>query len=81
MEFSDQASLDEYCVTSGRTFVSVTLAQGDSATVLGSFLLELFIDQCPDTCANFIGLVKGRDGYKYKVGGAIRRMGGVQGGR
>lgn len=63
--FADPSEFLSYAKGTGRQYASLTLRQG--VTLLGSIVLELFDDLCPDTCANFISLIEGPGSYKYKV--------------
>lgn len=63
--FADPEEFLSYAKATGRQYASLTLRQG--VTLLGSIVIELFDDLCPDTCANFISLIEGPGSYKYKV--------------
>lgn len=66
--FDNNEEMMAYCLGTGRTYCSIYIAQ--SGRPLGSFIIELFTDVCPKTCAHFLALLP-----KYKV----RRGVGCQG--
>ncbi len=61
--FDTDEELMQYCQSTGRAYVSFTLAQSDKE--LGTCVIELFTDLCPQTCANFIK--HAHKGYQVSV--------------
>uniref|UniRef100_A0A7S0WF71 Peptidyl-prolyl cis-trans isomerase n=1 Tax=Chlamydomonas leiostraca TaxID=1034604 RepID=A0A7S0WF71_9CHLO len=74
MEFASREAVQEYAQTTGRQYVQVTLDHAGNGE-LGSLIIELYTDQCPKTCENFINGVKGKfsGGFKYQ-GSPIHRI-------
>lgn len=67
MEFASDKALKEYAESTGRQYVKVTLDHNGIGE-LGSLIIELYTDQCPKTCENFVNGVNGKlpGGFKYQ---------------
>ena len=68
MEFSSDEEFQEYCQSTGRTYVMFLIASKGEHQEYHTLTLELYTDTCPDTCKNFLSLVEGKGqghlGYK-----------------
>ncbi|GIL69630.1 hypothetical protein Vretimale_10286 [Volvox reticuliferus] len=79
MEFETADSMLEYCRSTGRTYVTFTLVQ--TGRELGTVVLELYTDIAPETCANFLRLVRGgQHSYEDTPIHRVVKSGWIQGG-